>query len=373
MTRHTWLRAIALAIGLSVGIPSAAGALTTVDTGAPNTETGQCCLAATSPGGPGGSFGQVVTAPPSDTVLDSFSFYVRARTGDPAFNIALRAEVYPWDGLKAEEPSLWESETQVHTLGNSWTQLTFQPAAPPLVAGEKYVLFVTTEKDLLHPANDDGSETELTMIGAPPQDNPYAGGFKVEGPATFSGDTGPWTTQNWTTYEPFGQPDRAFKATFSAALSAEGAPGSANCMDGIDNDFDTLTDGLDPDCRPSGTSDKKPPPGKLSGPVSQKLGQSVAVFVSCPEEACLAEGAGILKARGVAAGTYRLKGARKAVPKGGRAQLRLRLPRQARGGARRALRRGKKVRAMLTVTLTDKAGNTRTLRRTVKLKSGKKR
>ena len=265
--------------------------------------------------------------------------------------------------------------------------MTLEPAAPPLVPGKRYVIFVTTEKDLRHPANDDGAETELTMIGAPPQDNPYTDGFKVEGPATFSGDTSPWTTENWTSYELFGQPDRAFKATFSAALTAEGAPGSANCSDGRDNDLDALIDALDPDCRPpatgpapgsgspapTGASDKEPPAGRLSGATSQSLGRTLAVTVTCPAEACVAEGSGSVRAPTVAARTYALTRVRKTIRKGGTAQLRLRLSKTGRDGAERALRRGRKVRAAVTVTLTDAAGNRRTLRRTITLKLSRRR
>ena len=100
------------------------------------------------------------------------------------------------------------------------------------------------------------------------------------------------------------------------------------------------------------------PLGRLSGKRTQKLGKSVAVTVSCPDEAC----------RAVATGNLKLKRATKSIRKGGKATLKLKLSKKARRAIRRALRKRRKVRAKLKVTVTDAARNSRVLRRTVRLK-----
>jgi ribosomal 50S subunit-recycling heat shock protein len=69
-----------------------------------------------------------------------------------------------------------------------------------------------------------------------------------------------------------------------------------------------------------------------------------------------------------AARVYKLRPATKKLAKGGKAKLKLRVPKPARAAIRNALAHHRKVRAKIVVRVTDKAGNARTTRRTIKLR-----
>ena len=51
------------------------------------------------------TYGQIVTAPPLETRLNSFSFWI----GYPGATITFRGEVYAWNGTMATGPALYES------------------------------------------------------------------------------------------------------------------------------------------------------------------------------------------------------------------------------------------------------------------------
>jgi hypothetical protein len=116
------------------------------------------------------------------------------------------------------------------------------------------------------------------------------------------------------------------------------------------------------------TFDTTPPNATLSGNTSQKAGGSVAVDVSCPDEACKAAVGGTVSVPG-AAKVYTLKGASAQIPKGGRATLKLKVSRKAGAAIKNALGSKKKVKAKVTVTVTDAAGNKTTRTRTIRLRS----
>jgi hypothetical protein len=117
---------------------------------------------------------------------------------------------------------------------------------------------------------------------------------------------------------------------------------------------------------PPGTLDTTAPTATLSGNTSQKVGGSVAVNVSCPDEACTAVAGGTVNVPG-AAKVYTLKRATARILKGGRATLKLKVSRKAQTAIKNALRNKKKVKAKITVTVTDAAGNKTTKTRTIKL------
>lgn len=110
------------------------------------------------------------------------------------------------------------------------------------------------------------------------------------------------------------------------------------------------------------------PAATLSGKTLQRAGSSIAVEVSCPNEPCTATASGTVSVPGGASKVYRLGGASANVPKGGKATLKLKLPRKARRAIKRALRSKKKIKAKVTVTTSDHAGNRTTLKRTIRLK-----
>ena len=87
------------------------------------------------------TYGQVITAPTDDTVLDSFTFMM-----DLPSTVTFRGEVYAWDGEKATGPSLYESAPRT-TSGSGFEEVTFDTGGVELVAGQQYILFATISKD----------------------------------------------------------------------------------------------------------------------------------------------------------------------------------------------------------------------------------
>jgi len=118
-------------------------------------------------------------------------------------------------------------------------------------------------------------------------------------------------------------------------------------------------------------ADTTPPASNLTGASSQKLGKTVAVSISCSDEACKATASGTVlvpKAGRIKAKTYKLAALTKSIAKGAKATARLKLNATPRAAIKRALKRGKRVVVKFTVRIADASGNTRTLTRQVKLK-----
>jgi hypothetical protein len=105
----------------------------------------------------------------------------------------------------------------------------------------------------------------------------------------------------------------------------------------------------------------------LWGKTTQKVGSLITIGVFCPKEACTATPSGTVNLSG-ASKVYRLKGASTNVSKGGKALLKLKVPRKAQRAIKRALRRKKKVRAGVTVTARDAEGNNTVRKLTIRLK-----
>lgn len=115
--------------------------------------------------------------------------------------------------------------------------------------------------------------------------------------------------------------------------------------------------------------DTAAPLARLSGRRTQKLGRSVAVTVTCQNEACRAAGtASTTNVPVVKSKRFALRRTTRSIRSGGRATLRLRLSAKARRAIRRALRNRRRVSVRVRVTVSDAAGNSRVLRRTVRLK-----
>jgi hypothetical protein len=151
--------------------------------------------------------GQVVTVPQTDTVLDRFTFYM-STFGDPA-ELTFRGEVYAWDGTKATGPNLWESSPRTLSVPDSFTPVTFNTGGVRLVAGKRYVLFVSLSKD--YEQNAPGNQAALGWVST----NVYNGGGFVY--FNDSGDESLWTTSPWQRFS-VDLDDLAFKATFSSPL-----------------------------------------------------------------------------------------------------------------------------------------------------------
>lgn len=143
--------------------------------------------------------GQTIVAP-ADSVLDRWSFYASQDTVGPQ-TIAYRAYVYAWDGAKAVGGPLYTSGLQEFTTAPAPVEVKVETGGVPLVAGQQYVLFVSTSADF--EANSAG-DLACWMDGA----FAYADGawrFQLNGT-----DESQWTQLAW-----FGGDDTAFRAEFS--------------------------------------------------------------------------------------------------------------------------------------------------------------
>ena len=188
--------------------------------------------------------GQTVTVPMTDTVLDSFTFYLDLPT-----NLIFRGEVYAWDPNtldpnnsfamgSATGPALYASG-QMHTtsygMGFTPQPITFNiPGGLPLTAGAQYVLFFTTSRD--YAANAAANITDTGFVGYTATDT-YMGGDWVY--VDDAGDPSQWTTKGW--WHPalfpdiFFQDDLAFQASFSPPLPTS----KAQCKNGGWKNFGT--------------------------------------------------------------------------------------------------------------------------------------
>ena len=148
------------------------------------------------------NYGQTVTVPATDTVLDSFTFYVDLPT-----NLIFRGEVYAWNPIESGQTS-----TTSYGSGYSPHAITFNTGGIPLTAGTQYVLFITTSRD--YAANVAAGITATGFVGYTPTDT-YSGGDWVY--MDDGGNPNLWTTLGWWHPALFfpGQDDLAFTATFS--------------------------------------------------------------------------------------------------------------------------------------------------------------
>jgi len=170
------------------------------------------------------TYGQTVTVPSTDTVLDSFTFYVDLPT-----NLFFRGEVYAWDPTTSDPNNFAMGNAtgmalyasgQMHTTsygsGFAPQAITFTiPGGLPLTANTQYVLFITTSRDFAANAG----ITATSFFGYTPTDT-YSGGDWVY--VDDGGDPSQWTTKGWTHPAAFpGCPpcfagdDLAFQASFS--------------------------------------------------------------------------------------------------------------------------------------------------------------
>ena len=160
------------------------------------------------------TYGQVVTAPPGETTLSSFSFEMNI----PA-TVAFRGEVYAWDGVnsRASGAALYES-APMQTAGTGFQVITFTiPAGVPVVPGQQYVIFATNTRDQAGHSGSGPWAARYTDV--------YPGGTFVY----LNNGTDPtqWTTVPWSAFSSF---DGAFRATFGGAAPVPTPPLSEYTM-----------------------------------------------------------------------------------------------------------------------------------------------
>jgi hypothetical protein len=254
-----WRRALLVGVGVAaISLATAPGALANTTIG--NTPPWTPASGITSGFGVSGApnywtptYGQTVTVPATDTVLDSFTFYVDLPT-----NLMFRGEVYAWDPNTVDPNNPYSMGTatggalyesgQTHTTKyvnplplppsvNDFEPITFNiPGGLPLTAGAQYVLFFTTSRD--YAAN--AGITALGYVGVTGADT-YSDGDWVY--MDDGGDPTLWTTVGgargvgWTHPAAFpanfaGQDDLAFNASFSSPGSST-CPSTAPTTDGV--------------------------------------------------------------------------------------------------------------------------------------------
>jgi Ca2+-binding RTX toxin-like protein len=154
------------------------------------------------------TYGQVVTAPAADTVLDELTFFLTQYPfgGDA---LVVRAEVYAWDGTRATGAAVWESAPRTLALTSDTQAVAFGTGGAGLVAGARYVVFLSVAKDLERIADGTGA-----CLGA------VAGAGSADGGLVTvqdGGDERQWTARAWSRV---GDQDLALRAAFSAPAAS---------------------------------------------------------------------------------------------------------------------------------------------------------
>jgi hypothetical protein len=203
MTRKLALLVSALTASFTLSVPGPALGATTIDTTGSGDGTTRICPVWYPDAG---SSGQVVTVPPTDSVLDGFTFYMR-NLRERAVTLTFRGEVYAWDGAKATGPNLWESAPRTVTFSSSFQAVAFNTGGVPLIAGQQYVLFASISKDY-----EQNAPFKVGCWGWLQEDVYEGGGFVL---LIDFGDESLWTSTPWETRE---GGDLAFTASFSPAL-----------------------------------------------------------------------------------------------------------------------------------------------------------
>jgi hypothetical protein len=117
--------------------------------------------------------------------------------------------------------------------------------------------------------------------------------------------------------------------------------------------------------------DRTAPVALLSGSRTQPLGTTVAVAITCPAEACRATTTGNVRVPRIGrtrARAITAPAVTKAIARGAKATVKVRLSTSARIAIRRALRAHRRIVVKLSVRVADSAGNARTLTRQVTLR-----
>jgi len=161
------------------------------------------------------TYGQTITAPAVDNVLDSWSVRVDDFVGTADF----AGYVMAWDGSKATGPVLWQS-TQRTTTDNGgsggYEVFLFNTGGLGLTSGTSYVLFISASNYFNGTA-----DTALIAAGS----IPYAGGE-----AFWNHNGSDFSLLSATNWAPFSVPgfdvDMAFEASFSSGGTVVPLPGA---------------------------------------------------------------------------------------------------------------------------------------------------
>jgi hypothetical protein len=157
------------------------------------------------------TYGQAITAPLTDSVLKTFTFYMEQDTA-----IVFRGEVYAWDGAEATGPNLWESGPMSTTNPNIFEPIEFDTGGLALTGGQDYVMFASVDKD---PGSAGGGHWGW-MLRTQTYPGSYSTWFDDGDNASL------WTTQAWDGTNVFPGSQFAFKADFGPAGPQVPEPGT---------------------------------------------------------------------------------------------------------------------------------------------------
>jgi len=151
------------------------------------------------------TFGQILATPVTDTVLESWTFYMRQ-----TFTLHFQGELYAWDDVThhAVGPNLWEGPDITTSNPGIFEAVTFNTGGIQLVGGSRYVLFASSSKLDQTP---EGGVWGLVFGGS----DDFA--FVNNGT-----DTSQWTTATWT--DDWGG-DLVYSAEYSSSAVPE--PGTS--------------------------------------------------------------------------------------------------------------------------------------------------
>ncbi|MDB9437692.1 hypothetical protein PN450_13015 [Dolichospermum lemmermannii CS-548] len=185
-------------MSLGVLLPSSAQAITLIDT----TPSWDGSSNITSFGGTA-TYGQTVTTPAVDNVLNSFSFILGDTwSGTP---ITFKGYVSQWDGSKATGPILYSSGDKTYS-GGGFQTYDFNTGSLALTPGQQYVLFLNASSSFAT-----SGATGQALID---NSQTYSGGKFVF--SNNDADFGALTTTDWDSVG-FDFGDSAFTASFSSS------------------------------------------------------------------------------------------------------------------------------------------------------------
>jgi hypothetical protein len=153
------------------------------------------------------TWGQVVTAPATDPILDSFAVYLSWYPFG-GHQLVMRAAVYAWEGTKAAGDALWESAPRTVDLGSLAQEVSFDTGGVALDADRRYVLFLSVSKDY------ERSEPQTGACTGAVYPSVYDGGDFVV--LSDEGDETLWTRTAWRLVDDH---DLAFRALFATGPS----------------------------------------------------------------------------------------------------------------------------------------------------------
>lgn len=153
------------------------------------------------------TFGQTITVPNGDALLESWTFYMEMPTADQ-----FQGELYAWNGTRATGADLWQGSLTSTTNPSEFQAITFDTGGIPVVPGDQYVIFASTSN-----GTQSAGSGALGMLSSTTTDgNQFV--YLANGT-----DTSEWVTESWIAG--FDR-DLAFQVQLSASPSPVPEPGT---------------------------------------------------------------------------------------------------------------------------------------------------